>query len=68
MISTLKENITQAIADMVVLGYLPLSIVEGDGFKILMQIVAPDFTLPSRNTIRARVMKHYDKEKVSLVK
>ena len=64
--SSQKEKITQAIADMVVLDYIPLSIVEGDGFRNLMEIVAPDYTVPCRNTIRSRIVKRYDDEKISL--
>ena len=41
-----SERITQAIADMIVSDYVPLSIVEGEGFKNLMSIVAPDYTVP----------------------
>ena len=69
MTSSQKEKITQAIADiadMVVLDYIPLSIVEGDGFRNLMEIVAPDYTVPYRNTIRSRIVKRYDDEKISL--
>ena len=51
---------------MVVLDYIPLSIVEGDGFRNLMEIVAPDYTVPCRNMIRSRIVKRYDDEKISL--
>ena len=61
-----RENITQAIADMVVSDYLPLSIVEADGFRALMEIVAPDYEVPCRKTIRARIMKKFDDSKDSL--
>ena len=64
--SSQKEKITQAIADMVVLDYIPLSIVEGDGFRNLMEIVAPNYTVPCRNTIRSCIVKRYDEEKISL--
>ncbi|XP_052267568.1 E3 SUMO-protein ligase ZBED1-like [Dreissena polymorpha] len=46
-----SERITQAIANMIVSDYVPLSIVEGEGFKNLMSIVAPDYTVPCRKTI-----------------
>lgn len=60
------ERITQAIADMLVSDYLPLSLVEADGFRRLMAIVAPSYTVPCRNTIRARIVKRHDTEKSTL--
>ena len=51
---------------MVVIDYIPLSIVEGEGFRNLMEIVAPDYTVPCRNTIRSRNVKRYDNEKIYL--
>ena len=61
-----NEVVTKAIADMVVSDYLPLSIVEGDGFRRLMGIVAPDYEVPCRNTIRSRIMHRYETERETL--
>lgn len=58
-----SERVTQAIADMIVKDYVPLSIVEGEGFLQLMELVAPDYKVPCRNTVRARIVKRYDSEK-----
>ncbi|XP_052278728.1 E3 SUMO-protein ligase ZBED1-like [Dreissena polymorpha] len=58
-----SERIACAIADMIVKDYVPLSIVEGEGFRNLMQIVAPDYKVPCRNTVRSRIVLKYESEK-----
>ena len=61
-----SDRITQAIADMIVADYVPLSIVEGEGFRNLMSIVAPDYTVPCRKTVRTRIQRRYDVEREAL--
>lgn len=61
------EVITQAIADMIISDYVPLSIVEAEGFRKLLGIVAPDYKIPCRNTVRTRIVKRYDEEKETLL-
>ncbi|XP_053387152.1 E3 SUMO-protein ligase ZBED1-like [Mercenaria mercenaria] len=61
--SSESEKITQSIANMVVMDYMPLSVVEGEGFLSLMNTVVPVYNVPSRNTIRSRIVKRYDSEK-----
>jgi hypothetical protein len=34
------------------LNYMPLKLVEGKGFLNLMSILAPDYKVPSRNTVK----------------
>ena len=46
---------------------MPLRIVEGSGFKNLMSLIAPEYSVPSRNTIKARIDKVYDEEKSKLL-
>ncbi|XP_060569040.1 E3 SUMO-protein ligase ZBED1-like [Ruditapes philippinarum] len=53
---------------MIVKDYIPLSIVESEGFLNLMQIVVPEYKVPSRNTVKSRIEKRYDDERESLVK
>ncbi|KAK3108156.1 hypothetical protein FSP39_002157 [Pinctada imbricata] len=60
---TKTEEITRAIVNMVAQDYMPLRIVEGSGFKNLMSLIAPEYSVPSRNTIKARIDKVYDEEK-----
>jgi hypothetical protein len=37
---------------MVALDYMPLKLVEDKGFLNLMSILAPDYKVPSRNTVK----------------
>lgn len=52
---------------MIALGYLPLRIVEGRGFTKFMTIIAPEFKIPSRNTIKSRMEKVYCDKKEKLI-
>lgn len=45
------EKITVAITNMIIKGCLPLSAVNGEGFKELFGLLAPNFKSPSRNTV-----------------
>ena len=65
--SSQSELIINAIIDMIVLDYLPLCIVEGRGFTKLMKIIAPEFKIPSRNTIKSRIEKVYCDKKGKLI-
>ena len=60
-------QITIAIPDMIVTDYMPLSVVEGDRFLKLLNIVAPNYKVPCRNTLKARVIKRYDDDKECLI-
>jgi hypothetical protein len=51
------DEITNAIVNMIVLDYLPLSLVEGKGFLKLMSVVAPDY---SSNTKHDKVTHRED--------
>lgn len=46
---------------------MPLQMVEGKGFKKLMSIVAPNYNIPSRNTIKSRIEKVYEDRKSALL-
>ncbi|KAH3887301.1 hypothetical protein DPMN_011317 [Dreissena polymorpha] len=62
-----SERITQAIADMIVSNYVPLSIVEGEGLKNLMSIVAPYYTVLCRKTVRSCIQRRNDVEREALM-
>jgi DNA helicase TIP49 (TBP-interacting protein) len=62
------DEITNAIVNMIVLDYLPLSLVEGKGFLKLMSVVVPDYKVATRNTIKSRIEKTYDEQKAVLVR
>ena len=50
------DDITRAIVDMVVFDNMPLQMVEGKKLlKKLMSIVAPNYNILSRNTIKSRI-------------
>ena len=63
-----SERITQAIADMIVKDYVPLNIVDSEGFVNLMNLVAPDYKVPCRNTVKSRIMHRFNNERESLLK
>ena len=45
---------------MIAKDMLPISFVEGEGFPSLMAFVEPEFTVPSRKSITAKLEKLYD--------
>lgn len=49
------EKTTQLIAKMISRDMLPLSFVEGEGFKEVLQFLEPDYDIPSRRTLTARI-------------
>jgi len=50
------SNITEHVAKLFIKDLQPLSIVEDEGFRSLMNLLAPDYDLPSRVTFRQRVI------------
>ncbi|XP_064417131.1 E3 SUMO-protein ligase ZBED1-like [Latimeria chalumnae] len=48
---------TVLIAKMIAKDMLPISFVEGNGFKELMEYIEPEYTVPARKTIVARLEK-----------
>ncbi|XP_053158125.1 zinc finger BED domain-containing protein 4-like [Hemicordylus capensis] len=48
--------VTRAIAEMIALDDQPLSIVENVGFRRLLQLLSPDYKIPSRTTFSRRVV------------
>jgi hypothetical protein len=52
---------------MVVKDYLPLSFVEGDVFFNLMNIIVPEYKVPTRNTIKSRIGKLYDEQETRFI-
>lgn len=54
-----QGQITALVTSMITDDMLPLSIVEGEGFKRLMEFVEPEYTMPSCKTITRNVEKKY---------
>ena len=55
-----QEQTTLLITKMIAKDMLPISFVEGEGFRKLMDFVEPEFSVPSRKTITARLEKLFD--------
>lgn len=62
-----SEKITQLIANMIAIDMLPISYVEGEGFKSLCKHLAPFYKIPSRGTIMNRLNSLYEIEKTRLL-
>lgn len=57
------------IAKMIALDFQPLSMVEDEGFKILIQSLRPEYTLPSRKTLSDKILPElYNDIKCKIIK
>ena len=66
---TLKaEDITRRITAFIAIDMRPISLIEGDGFNILMEYLAPKYTLRSRSSIRIWINDLYNAAKRKLGK
>ena len=63
-----SEAITTLLTKMIAKDLLPVSVVEGCGFRSLMDFVEPEYTVPSHQTMMRRVNKMYGEVKDSLLK
>lgn len=50
-----SEHLTTVIASMIAIDLQPLSMVEDQGFRQLMEVLVPQYQMPSRGTIRRRI-------------
>jgi hypothetical protein len=46
---------------------MPLRIVEDQGFRNLTSLLGPEYSVPSRNTIKARIDLIYEDQKAKLI-
>ena len=60
-------RITELIAEMVARDLRPLSVVEGDGFRQLVNYIEPNYRVPSRPHIRSVCQKLYASTKENLL-
>lgn len=44
--------ITKAITKFITYDQRPCNIIEGEGFKLLMKLLAPNYSIPDRKTFR----------------
>ncbi len=49
------QQITNKLADMIAVDMLPISVVEGTGFRALMAVVEPGYVVPGRKHITSRL-------------
>ena len=66
--SSLKVmDIKRAIATFVVKDVRPVSIVEGEGFQHLMQVVEPTFVVPFRKTVMKEIRDMHEQVRAKVV-
>ncbi|XP_073729765.1 E3 SUMO-protein ligase ZBED1-like [Misgurnus anguillicaudatus] len=51
---------------MIAKDMLPISVVEGDGFRELINFIQPDYSIPSRGTVTNRLKDQYEQKKEEL--
>ena len=56
------NEISKLITTMIVTDMLPISFVEGSGFRELMAYVEPEYKVPCRTTITTRIEKMYEEK------
>ncbi|KAJ4933657.1 hypothetical protein JOQ06_030481 [Pogonophryne albipinna] len=59
-----KRELDGALVNMVVKDSQPFSIVDDCGFKELVALLDPRYTLPSRRVLKEMVVKRYEEEKM----
>uniref|UniRef100_A0A1X7SFL6 BED-type domain-containing protein n=1 Tax=Amphimedon queenslandica TaxID=400682 RepID=A0A1X7SFL6_AMPQE len=62
-----SKEITKRIAEMVARDLRPLSLVEGEGFKRLMNYVEPGYTVPSHTHVTTICRRMYSELKEKLI-
>ncbi|XP_050386220.1 zinc finger BED domain-containing protein DAYSLEEPER-like [Argentina anserina] len=60
------DRFRELVIEAIVRHDLPFNFVEYEGIRDVFQYRSPQLTLPSRNTVKAHVLKTYDSEKVKL--
>ncbi|XP_041852645.1 zinc finger BED domain-containing protein 4-like [Melanotaenia boesemani] len=63
-----KQALDEAVINMIIKDCQPLTLVENEGFRELMQLVAPSYVLPSRKTVKNLVDQKYEEEKNKIKK
>ncbi|XP_064414915.1 E3 SUMO-protein ligase ZBED1-like [Latimeria chalumnae] len=54
------EKVTKLICNMITTDMLPISVVEGTGFRALMSFVEPEYRVPVRQTVTSLIEKCYE--------
>ncbi|XP_061794382.2 uncharacterized protein [Nerophis lumbriciformis] len=61
--ATRKQMLDEALLNFIVTDCQPLSIVESEGFRELVQVLEPSYVLPTRKTIKKTLEKKYEEER-----
>nr|XP_061832340.1 uncharacterized protein LOC133616769 [Nerophis lumbriciformis] len=61
--ATRKQMLDEALLNFIVMDCQPLSIVESEGFRELVQVLEPSYVLPTRKTIKKILEKKYEEER-----
>ncbi|XP_071845742.1 E3 SUMO-protein ligase ZBED1-like [Apostichopus japonicus] len=60
------ERLNNLLVEMVAKDALPVSFIEGDGFRALMKAIEPSYVVPSRKTMSALLKAKYEEKKTTL--
>lgn len=63
-----EESDTKIITNLIVKDLIPISFIEGEGFKEFMKIIAPRYAIPSKDSIKSEIDLLYDCEKAAIQK
>ncbi|KAM4534868.1 uncharacterized protein V3H82_024764 isoform 2-T3 [Fundulus diaphanus] len=58
-----KQILDEAVLNFIVKDCQPLSVVENEGFRELVQLLEPSYVLPTRKTIKQTLAKKYEEER-----
>ncbi|CAG12946.1 unnamed protein product [Tetraodon nigroviridis] len=58
-----KQATDEAVVNMIIKDCQPLSLVEDEGFKELLQLLEPSYVLPSRQPIKTMINQKYEEKK-----
>ncbi|XP_061905499.1 E3 SUMO-protein ligase ZBED1-like [Entelurus aequoreus] len=61
--ATRKQMLDEALLNFIVKDCQPLSIVESEGFRELVQVLEPSYVLPTRKTIKKMLVTKYEEER-----
>lgn len=61
------EKITQSVCAFIEKDMMPISMVDGEGFRQMMHLLEPAYHIPSRGTITSRIEKRYTDAKSELL-
>lgn len=63
-----SDDITNAIVDVIVQDFRPVSMVEGKGFQSLLKLIAPSYQIPDTQKLSQLVDKKYEAMKQNLLR